>query len=246
MTMRWYILCGIAVLLALGVVAGTRGGGTIAEARLAFEQARLPVAAPAKKPAPPAPLSNAPEPKALNLDVPFTIQAPFQNWDAIHEQTCEEAAVAMADAYFTRRTFTPERADDELLKLVAWQKERFGYFEDTTAEETAVILREYYHRRAEVRSDVSADAIKRELAAGRLVILPLNGRYLNPFFRNGGPSYHMLVVKGYTATRFITNDPGTRHGQNYPYAFDFLLNATHDWNGGDVPRGPRRMIVVYP
>lgn len=250
--MRWYILGGIAIV-ALVVVFGSRS--RLAETRLALERATLPPASPASKfpttstaPLPPkAATATAPVVvPSVNFDVPFISQAPFGNWDPVHEETCEEASIAMADAFFDGRTFTPQTAEDELQALIAWQKNRFGYFESTTAEETTMVLKEYYGRRAEVRTEVTVEAIKKELAAGNLVIVPAYGRGLNPFFKQPGPLYHMLLIKGYTANRFITNDPGTRRGADYPYAFDKLLSHVHDWNGGDVESGRKVMIVVYP
>ena len=66
----------------------------------------------------------------------------------------------------------------------------------------------------------------------------------NPYFRNGGPVYHALIIRGYTADAFITNDPGTRSGENFLYAYDTLLHAIHDWNHGNVKDGKRVVLVV--
>lgn len=255
-------MCRATVIVALALAAiGAlfflmRGSGRVAEVRLAVERSQLPPPTPPTISttstviaAPPATTTPAPAPAlpvSVNLAVPFTSQAPFSNWDPVHEETCEEASLAMADAFFDGRSFTPQSAEDELLALVEWQKQRFGYFESTTAEETAVIFREYYGRQAEVVATVDVPGIKRALASGKLVILPVYGRGFNPFFRQPGPVYHMLVVKGYTSSRFITNDPGTRHGAEYPYAYQHVLDAVHDWNGGDVQNGQKVMIIVSP
>ena len=67
----------------------------------------------------------------------------------------------------------------------------------------------------------------------------------NPFFTGEGPLYHMLVLRGYTTTTFIANDPGTRHGENYQYTFDVLMNAIGDWDG-DSPDGGARVMVLEP
>ena len=40
----------------------------------------------------------------------------------------------------------------------------------------------------------------------------------------------MLVIRGYTPTSIITNDPGTRNGLNYAYDFDTLYNANGNWD----------------
>jgi len=89
--------------------------------------------------------------------------------------------------------------------------------------------------------------IKRQLVAGRPVIVPSAGRLLgNPFYNQPGPIYHMLVLRGYTKTKFITNDPGTRRGEGYQYSFDVVMQAMRDWNNGDVLNGRKVVLVIYP
>jgi len=91
----------------------------------------------------------------------------------------------------------------------------------------------------------SVNDIKEIIASGKLVIVPAAGRELgNPFYRSPGPLYHMLLIKGYTQNRFITNDAGTKRGENYPYDFDTVTNANHDWNGGNVEAGAKKIIIV--
>lgn len=251
--MRWIIIA--ALLVVIGAGAYFLRGSRVEEVKLAVEQSTLPK--PVVPPTPPTVATSTPTPSAmrgtsaqpdeLNLAVPFTSQAPLSNWDAVHEQTCEEASAAMTDAFFDQRKFTPQSAEEELQKVVAWEQAIFGHFEDTTAAETVRLIRDYYGRHAEVSTEVTVVRIKKEIAAGRLAILPAYGKGLNPFFTNGGPEYHMLVVKGYTATRFITNDPGTRHGADFPYAFDKLLSAVHDWDPAtETASGPKVMIIVEP
>lgn len=196
-----------------------------------------------------------------NLGVPFSSQAPHGNWELPYQETCEEASAMLVDAFWTERTFTPETADAELLDVVQWQQETFGFYFHTTAEETARILRQYYgYNDVRVLYDIGIADIKRELAAGRPVIVPAAGRLLgNPNFRQPGPVYHMLVVKGFTADgQFITNDVGTRKGHNFLYDQEVLLNAIHDvpaggddWPTGVDPAtyiltGRRAMVTVYP
>jgi len=53
------------------------------------------------------------------------------------------------------------------------------------------------------------------------------------------------VIKGFLSDgQIITNDPGTRKGADYLYDPQILLDAIHDWNDGDVPRGEKNMIVI--
>lgn len=195
-----------------------------------------------------APAVPAPLPKEFNLKVPFTTQAPDANWDADHEEFCEEASALMVARYWQDRPITGTAdAEQALQQIKKWEVDTFGYFKDTTAEEVARALREFYEfADVEVLYDPAVTDIKREVAAGHPVIVPAAGRELgNPNFKQPGPLYHMLVVKGYTSDgRFITNDPGTRKGADYVYDADVIMNAMHDWNGGDVANGQKAIIVV--
>jgi len=212
-----------------------------------------PTTAPTKsavvKPAVAAP-SPKPIPTDLNLAVPFTTQAPFANWVQPYEDGCEEASSAMIHYYYAKKTFVSKSAADaELKTLFAWEDEVFGTNKDANSEQVARMLREHYgYKKVEVLYDVTADGIRAEIAAGRPVIIPAYGKALgNPNFKNGGPVYHMLVIKGYLGTgKFVTNDPGTRNGADYIYSVTTIMGAVHDWNGGDVPNGRRAMIVVWP
>lgn len=205
----------------------------------------LPAAA--KKEPPPPVLSTALSTTAVNLAVPFTSQAPHQIWELPFKEACEEASMLMLDAYYKKKTFTPDSATTDIEALVEWEKKTFGYYEDTTAEEVVQTLRNYFnYEKAGIDRDASAENIKKYLRAGTPVIIPAAGRLLpNPNFRQPGPLYHMLVVKGITeGGNFITNDPGTRKGHNFVYTPEALVEAIHDWNSGDVYDGKKVLIIA--
>ncbi len=196
--------------------------------------------------------SSPPKPTVIasvNLKIPFVSQAPHRNWNMPYQEACEEASAIMASLYYagdTRAMVIGDAGDALLKKVIAWEEERFGYYKDTTVAETVTMLEEYFKLRARIVDDPTVDDIKQAVAAGHPVIVPAYGKILpNPYFKNGGPLYHMLVVKGYTETKFITNDPGTNtRGAEFTYKYDALMNAIHDWNGGDVPNGAKRIILV--
>lgn len=192
--------------------------------------------------------SGSPLPAEINLDVPFSSQAPFTNWDYPYKEACEEMSAILIHYFLEGKNITPLIADNEILKLVEWEKKRFGTYQDTDSAQTATILREYFgHPNVVVKYDITLDDIKKELASGRPVIMPFAGRLLgNPNYRAPGPLYHMLVVKGYTKDgKFITNDVGTRRGKDFIYRFETLLFANHDWVTSEITKGRRAMIVVY-
>ncbi|MCH7492929.1 C39 family peptidase, partial [Patescibacteria group bacterium] len=187
-------------------------------------------------------------PDEINLEVPFTSQAPHANWDLPYQEACEEASAITVHYFYQNLSFTPDVADREILDLVAWQEDNLGFYKDTTAEQTAQFMRDYWgYKKIDVIYDPTINDIKSNLAAGRPVILPAAGQELgNPYFTPPGPIYHMLVVRGYTETQFITNDVGTKRGENFRYDYDVLMKAMHDWNDGDVANGQKVIIVVYP
>ncbi|MBI5466325.1 MAG: C39 family peptidase [Candidatus Kerfeldbacteria bacterium] len=181
------------------------------------------------------------------LPVPFTVQAPYADWSLPYQEACEEASMVMAGEYFKGNKtlrLEPAYANQEILKLVEWQKENRGFYEDTTAAEVASILKDYYGLVARVEP-YDPEVIKLSVASGQLVLVPAAGRLLgNPYFRRPGPLYHMLVIKGYDGDEFITNDPGTKRGESFRYQESALARAVHDWNGGDVEHGGQVMVIV--
>ncbi|OGM97345.1 MAG: hypothetical protein A2735_03175 [Candidatus Yanofskybacteria bacterium RIFCSPHIGHO2_01_FULL_41_21] len=189
-------------------------------------------------------------PVTLSLKVPFTPQAPTGNWDELHNEACEEASAIMVAAYFsgdTRAKLPATEVEEEITALTNWQQTHFGYYLDTTTAETAEMIRSFYNLKTTIITDYTEKDIKDALNANKLVILPINGRLIgNPYYRQPGPIYHMLVVRGYTATQLITNDPGTRNGESYKYSFTTLKNAPADWDHSidTISENKSLMIVV--
>jgi hypothetical protein len=198
----------------------------------------------------PPPVQTPKSAKSLNLPVPFTSQAPSGNWDEIHNQNCEEAAALMANAYLTGSTNTvldKTLVEKELDELNKWENENFGYFLDTTAEETAQMITGYYGLKATVQNDYTFEDIKDQLNLHNVVILPVNGQLINnPNYKQPGPIYHMLVIRGFNSQGLITNDPGTRNGQNYSYSFQTLYDAAADWDhsANTIDQNKKVMIIV--
>jgi len=184
-------------------------------------------------------------PKEVLLKVPFTVQAPNANWDATHEEACEEASLIILKHFNKNEPMgTPEEVEQEIQSMIKYETDH-GYKQDVTMDELAQIAKDYYGlKTARVEKNITADDIKRELAAGRPVIVPASGKMLdNPNFRGGGPVYHNLVITGYDKNGFITNDPGTRKGEGFRYTFDNLFNAIHDWNETDINSGKKAYLV---
>lgn len=189
---------------------------------------------------------------AVNVvhDVPFTVQAPIANWsDSLYQNACEEASIVMAARWLAGKDLTKDDALKEIRLLADRADELFGSHLDESARDTTTLAQDYMpDAKVELVEDAVLQDIIGILDGGSIVLMPLNGKILNnPHYKPPGPLRHMLVIKEYDgdAKEFITNDPGTRYGENYRYAEDVLFHAMHDWDTGDnTPVHPDRKVII--
>ena len=185
---------------------------------------------------------------ATIIQVPFTSQAPLGNWAEPWQNFCEEASSVMAAHFVWGTPLTAYIAETEMQLIKKYEKLAFKKYDDTSASETASILKNLYgFKNIEVRPVASVDEIIKELSQGHIILAPAAGRMLhNPYFVSPGPLYHMVLVRGFDTAKhtFITNDPGTRRGNGFAYDQDIFFRAIHDWNKGDVMRGEKNVVVV--
>ncbi len=187
---------------------------------------------------------------SINLAVPFTSQAPTANWNEPFQDACEEAAILMADYYLRGLNMpSPQQVEDTLVAMIDWEGVHMNGDIDMSISELAYFAKNYLgYQNYDIVEDLTADKIRSYLDEGLPVIVPANGKRLaNPNFRNGGPIYHMLVVKGYVEDKFITNDPGTRKGADFIYTVDNLMYSIADWNEKEhQASGAKRALVLLP
>lgn len=187
-------------------------------------------------------------PPVLNLTVPFFSQAPKGDWSYPYQEACEEASVLLVANVYNRMNLTGVTFEKELLATIEWEKQTLGFYEDTTVEETAAFALKRYGLKTKIHTEPTFETIESILNDGHLIVAPFAGRMLpNPFFKNGGPKYHMLVIKGYDAVKqkIITNDVGTSRGENFMYAWRDIYRSLHDWNGGRVESGDKKIIEIW-
>jgi len=183
----------------------------------------------------------------INLAVPFASQAPFGDWSMPYGEGCEEASLIMVDHYLRGVSLSKQQMKDEIDTQVVWQVAIWGGHVDLPVNKTLELAKHFYPKYSyTIISNLTADKIREQLRLGRPVIVPAAGRELgNPNFRNPGPIYHMLVIKGFTKDgKFITNDPGTRNGADYIYTEKVLMGAIHDWTG-TAADGDKVGLVMY-
>jgi len=82
--------------------------------------------------------------KHLNV-VAFSSQAPYAKWDDLHDEACEEASLIMAHEYLQGTEEIEIRdAEDEIQRMVKFQKNYFGSHKDLTAQEMVKLAQELY------------------------------------------------------------------------------------------------------
>lgn len=182
----------------------------------------------------------------LNLNVPYTSQAPERNWADPWQNACEEAAILMIDAYVRGYGLSPLSAKDELLRMVQWEEGKNMHI-SLNAVQVKKIFTDYlqYKKSVNVITNPTVEQIKQYLDAGKPVLALAHGKTLgNKYYSNGGPDYHAFVIRGYTKDKFITNDPGVNRGANFLFPIENVMKSLHDWNGGDIKNGTPVIIVV--
>lgn len=168
----------------------------------------------------------------VKYEVPFTIQAPNGKWtDPIFKDACEEASIIMTYAWINGKNLSPTSASDQIRLIATWEKQTFGFHQDSSADDTYRIITDFLKFPAELKSDISTTNIIEALEDRNLVIVPING---NNFYTPSGPARHMIVIIGYdyAAKQFIAHDPMLTNGANIRVDESVLNESLRDYPSG--------------
>lgn len=201
------------------------------------------------------PLNAQGRPQSVILNVPFIMQAPLGNWnDRRQEFGCEEATIVMAMDWARKVVNTPgdtiykEEAQRDIINMSEYERVIYGFYEDTSAEDTARLMREFYqYPDVEVKTNVSVEDVRQELAKNRVVIIPLDTRLTGLQTYKHGPIRHMVIAVGYDDknNEIIINDPILQNG-GFEWIPANALNAAM-WNystGNNQPLPPRTTALI--
>lgn len=171
-------------------------------------------------------------PDSFILRVPFSTQAPTNNW--IRNKDCEETSLAMVDAFLKGNTESniasfPAQATIDSLKK--WEDVNLGYNADTGASATTKMAEGALGLKIKTIQDFTETDLKIEIMKGLPILLPINAKLLGSSqYLENGPTYHMIVIRGFREHTFIVNDPGTNTGDANEYSFKTLQKAAADWD----------------
>jgi len=184
---------------------------------------------------------------AKNIQVPFTSQAPYGYWGQPWQDACEETAIVIVDNFYREKSIdTKQKAKEEILKIINLKNKNFGWSLDENSEKIVQLINEFLPWEAKIAHNPSLEQLKTEIDNNRPVILPAHGKYLyNPHFANGGPDYHTIVLSGYDDEKqeFITQEPGTRYGQDFRYKYTTIMNAMHDFLPGRKTKNSPKIAI---
>jgi hypothetical protein len=178
-----------------------------------------------------------PTPEALPshalLQVPFTTQAPLNNW-AQHQESCEAANLTMLAAYWKHDTsvvIEPHAADAAIRQIDAWKAQ--PDLNDVLMGELAQQHFGYIYRLVPNDPQVIAE----QLAAGRPLLAEVRTHglgnahypgYSSHYEQTGWSVPHFVLIIGYDNTGVWLNDPGISWGRGYHISYAQLAHAIDD------------------
>src|SRR5712691_1208128 len=172
-------------------------------------------------------------PNRIFLAVPFTTQAPLNNW-AQHQESCEAANLTMLWFYWNHTGSTvidPRTADNYIHMVDAWKSR--PDLNDTMMGQLAQNHWGYGYRLLPNDPEVIAE----QLSAGRPLLAEVRTHGLgNPHYPGYASHYeetgwsvpHFVTIIGYDQTGVWLNDPGISLGRGYHITYAQLTHAIAD------------------
>jgi hypothetical protein len=178
----------------------------------------------------PSPLSP---PDHILLQVPFTTQAPLNNW-AQHQESCEAATLTMLVAYWQHGTsdvIDPHVADGSIHQIDGWKPQP-----DLNDQMMGDLAQQHFGYSYRIVPN-DPNVIVEQLAAGRPLIAEVRTHGLgNAHYPGYGSHYeqsgwsvpHFVLIIGYDSTGVWLNDPGISWGRGYHITYAQLTHAIDD------------------
>jgi hypothetical protein len=186
------------------------------------------------------------EPTTWILPVPFSAQAPTNNWS--RNEDCEETSIAMADSFLngdTEDRLPATVVQATINNLKTWEQANLGYNANTGVDATTKMAEGTFGLKVIQIPNFTEANLKTELINDHPILLPINAKLLESAqYANNGPTYHMIVIRGFNGDNFIVNDPGTDSGDGQTYSFTILQQASADWDNAKKAMDPSRKFAL--
>ena len=167
------------------------------------------------------------------LQVPFTTQAPLNNW-AQHQESCEAATLSMLVSYWRHEpavVIDPKIADGMIAAIDSWKPQP-----DLTDTLMGDLAQQHWGYSYQIVPN-DPNMIATQLAAGRPLIAevrthglgnPRYPGYSSHFEQQGWSVPHFVLIIGYDSTGVFLNDPGISWGRGYHVTYAQLSHAIDD------------------
>ncbi|HXM72571.1 MAG TPA: C39 family peptidase [Candidatus Dormibacteraeota bacterium] len=229
---------GVVIAVMAALVLGS-GSGVVARHYLNQREAPRPLAGVTKVHAQPIQSievgpgtmpTPTPLPEQVLLQVPFTTQAPLNNW-AQHQESCEAATLTMLVSYWQHNSsvvLDPHAADASIRQIDAWKPQ--PDLNDVMMGDLAWQHFGYSYRLVPNDPKVIAE----QLSAGRPLIAEVRTHalgnahypgYSSHYEQNGWSVPHFILIVGYDSTGVWLNDPGISWGRGYHISYAQLAHA---------------------
>ena len=172
-------------------------------------------------------------PSHVLLQVPFTTQAPLNNWTQ-HQESCEAANLTMLVGYWQNDTsvvIDRQAADATIRQIDSWKPQ--PDLDDTMMGGLAQQRFGYSYRLLPNDPQVIAE----QLSAGRPLLAEVRTHglgnshypgYSSHYEETGWSVPHFVLIIGYDSSGVWLNDPGISWGRGYHISYAQLTHAIDD------------------
>lgn len=186
-------------------------------------------------------------PSSKNITVPFTSQAPADNWSEPWKNACEEASIYMVASFYSNDTIKRDEATKRIREILAVKNKEFRVSKDESLEKISELIALLgLPWKTEIAVNPTLEEIKEQLVANQPIIAPVYAPALN--YSAGGPDYHVMVITGYddASNEFIVNDPAQKNGKGIRFEYGIFMKAIHNLNRTNYQAGENALLFTKP